>query len=160
MEDFQITTRLTEKEYIKIMFIGLYKKPVFILATLIGLVLFTQIILYYFFDIGFYSETPWFEIIAGAFLLLFPSVIVFISVKQLKSNPSFQDDINYTFGENEVVVQGLTFKGEYAWAHIIKQKEIGKFLVLYHSKRFGNFIDKTKLTPEQLQFIKSKVKTK
>ena len=54
-------------------------------------------------------------------------------------------------------VEGKTFKGEFLWTHIIKQKETGKFLILYHTKRMGNFVDKTKLTPEQLQFIKSKV---
>ncbi len=57
-------------------------------------------------------------------------------------------------------VQGLTFKGEFVWAHIIKQKEIANFLILYHSKKAGNFIDKTKLTLDQLQFIKTKVGSK
>jgi hypothetical protein len=46
------------------------------------------------------------------------------------------------------------------FSHIIKRKEINKFLILYHNKKFGNFIDKTKLTNEQLQFIKSKIKGK
>ena len=57
-----------------------------------------------------------------------------------------------------MTVQGLTFKGEFVWAHIIKQKEIGNFLILYHSKKMGNFINKTKLTSDQLQFIKTKVR--
>lgn len=140
------------------MFIGLYKKPVFIIATFIGLVISTQIVLYYFFAIGYYEETPWMELISAPFLLLFPSLIVFISVKQLKSNPSFLEDMHYTFGEAGIIIQGITFKGEFAWTHVVKLKEIGKFLVLYHSKRFGNFIDKTSLTAEQLLFIKSKVK--
>jgi hypothetical protein len=59
-----------------------------------------------------------------------------------------------------VKVQGLTFRGEFLWAHIIKQKEINKYLILYHSKKMGNFIDKTRLTADQLQFIKSKVRGK
>lgn len=139
------------------MFIGLYKKPVFILATFMGLVISTQIVLYYFFDIGFYEETPWMELISSPILLLSPSLIVFISVKQLKSNPSFLEDMHYTFGEDGIVVQGITFKGEFAWKHVIKHKEIGKFLVLYHTKRVGNFIDKTRLRPEQLEFIRLKV---
>jgi hypothetical protein len=54
-------------------------------------------------------------------------------------------------------VQGITFKGEFAWKHVIKHKEIGKSLVLYHTKRAGNFIDKTRLRPEQLEFIRLKV---
>jgi hypothetical protein len=56
-----------------------------------------------------------------------------------------------------VTVQGLTFKSEFLWAHIIKQKESGKFLILYQTKKTGNFIDKSKLTAAQLAFIKSKI---
>lgn len=58
--------------------------------------------------------------------------------------------MTYTFSENGVVIQGSTFKSEFLWEHIVKQKELDKFLILYHSKKFGNFIDKTKMTVDQL----------
>ncbi len=160
MDDFSITTRLTTDEYRKIMFVGLYKKPAFILATLLGLYFAMTILLDYLNVIDWYADTPTFEIICDAFLLLAPTLIVLISVRQFTSNPSFQNDITYTFSDNGVACQGLTFKSEFLWTHIIKQKDLGKFLILYHNKKFGNFIDKTKLTTEQLNFIKSKVRQK
>jgi hypothetical protein len=160
MEDFTIRTRLTTKEYTKVMFIVLYKKPVFIIATLLGLYLTTTVALDYLDIISYYSDTPLFDIICGAFLLLAPTLIVLIAARQFTSNPSFQNDITYTFGENGISIQGLTFKSDLLWTHIIKQKEVGKFLILYHNKRLGNFIDKTKLTAEQVRFIKSKIKQK
>ena len=157
MEDFLIPSRLTTKEYAKIMFVGLYKKPGFILATLLGLYFMVTLILDYFNIVSFYTDIPYFEIFCGLFLLSAPTLIVIISVRQFVSNPSFQNDIIYTFSENGMTVQGLMFKGEFVWTHIIKQKEIGNFLILYHSKKVGNFIDKSKLTLDQLQFIKTKV---
>jgi hypothetical protein len=157
MKDFTITSKLTTKEYAKVMWIGLYKKPAFILSALLGLYFIATIILNYFNVINYYSDTPYFEIFCGLFLLLAPTLIVIISVRQFLSNPSFQNDIKYTFGDNGMTVEGLTFKGEFLWTHIIRQKEINNFLILYHSKKMGNFIDKTKLTIDQLQFIKSKV---
>ena len=157
MDDFSITSRLTRKEYTKIMFAGIYKKPAFIIATLLGLYFIVTVIVDYFKVVSFYADTPYFEIICGLFLLLSPTLIVLISVRQFISNPSFQNDIKYTFSENGLTVQGLTFKGEFVWTHIIKQKEIGNFLILYHTKRAGNFIDKSKLTTDQLNFIKTKV---
>ena len=145
MDDFSITSRLTRKEYTKIMFAGIYKKPAFIIATLLGLYFIVTVIVDYFKVVSFYADTPYFEIICGLFLLLSPTLIVLISVRQFISNPSFQNDIKYTFSENGLTVQGLTFKGEFVWTHIIKQKEIGNFLILYHTKRAGNFIEKSKL---------------
>ena len=160
MDDFTITTRLKTKEYAKIMFLGLYKKPVFILVTFVGLYFLVTVVLDYLQVIDYYSDTPVFEICCGLFLLLVPTLIVILSVKQFLSNPSFQNDINYTFSNNGVAVNSLTFKSEFLWEHIIKQKELGKFLILYHSKKFGNYVDKTKLTTEQLIFIKSNVNKK
>ena len=157
MNTFSVTTRLTTKEYVSVMFAGLYRKPVFILATLIGLYFATTIILDYLGIVDWYDNTPTFEIACGAFLLSAPAMIVLIAVRQFTSNPSFQNDITYTFSESGVACQGLTFKSEFSWAHIIKQKELGKFLVLYHNKKFGNFINKTQLSTDQLNYIKAKV---
>ncbi len=157
MEDFSITTQLTARDYSKAMFVGFYKRPSILLMAVFGIYLVITVILNYFNIINFYSEIPYFEISGGLFLLLLPPVIVIIAVRQFLSNPSFQKEIKYTFTENGMLVQGLTFKGEFLWAHIIKQKEISNFLILYHSKKMGNFIDKRKLKSDQIKFIKSKV---
>jgi hypothetical protein len=99
MEDFTIKTRLTTKEYARVLYAGLYKKPAFILATLLGLYLVTTIFVDYFKFINYYQETPIYDVAIGAFLLLAPSLIVLISIRQFISNPSFQNDMTYTFGD-------------------------------------------------------------
>src|ERR1044072_881750 len=148
METFSITTRLTTAEYAKVFFKGLYKRPVFILSTVLGLYLIMSPFIY-----G-ESDTPLYETAVGCFLLLAPCLIALAAIKQFTSNPSFKNDVTYTFSESGVTVQGQTFKGEFVWAHINKQKEIGRFLILYHTKKAGTFIDKSKLTQEQVEFIK------
>jgi hypothetical protein len=160
MEDFSITTQTTTKEYATVMLIGLYKKPVFIIISVYGLYLLATVILDHFNVIAYYSEIPYLELFGGLFLLFAPVIITLMAVRQFTSNPNFQNSITYTFSDDKMTIKGHTFKGEFLWAHIIKQKEISKFLILYHSKRMGNFIDKTKLTAEQLQFIKAKVEQK
>ena len=157
MQDFTITTRMTTKEYASVMFFGLYKKPGFIIASIVGLFLFVTPILNYLKISDYYTYSTTIDFILGLLLLFSPALITLIAVRQFNSNPNLQHNIKYTFSENEMKVEGKTFKGEFLWTHIIKQKEIGKFLILYHTKRMGNFVDKTKLTPGQLQFIKSKV---
>lgn len=142
------------------MFIGLYKKPGFIIGTVVGLYLLITALLNYFKVIDFYAYSPFTDAILGLVLLSFPSLIVLLSVNQIKSNPNLLKDMTYTFTDTGMVVTGMTFKSEFSWEHIIKQKEIRQFLVLYHTKRFGNFIDKSKLNPDQLSFIKSKIRVK
>lgn len=158
--NFSITSCLNKQDYIRVMFIGLYKKPGFILGTILGIYFFATIVLDQLNIIAWYTETPWTEAALGLFMLFAPALIVLMSVNQLKSNPSLLSDVTYTFTDTRMGVKGLTFKSEYLWEHIIKQKETGKFLILYHTKKFGNFIDKEKLTGEQLDFIKAKIKAK
>jgi len=158
--NFSITSKLDTKAYIKVMYIGLYKKPYYIFATLFAFYLLATVILDKVGVIYFYDETPWLEFIAGFVLLLSPTIITLISVRQFKSNPSFGKEMQFTFNDEGITTDGLTFHTNVTWAHIIKQKEIGKFLVLYHTKKFGNFIEKEKLSAEQILFIKQKIKTK
>lgn len=147
---------MSTSTYGKIMLIGLYRKPVFILTTLFGIYYIIGLATGYFTPIGYDNEI-YFEFLMGLFILFAPLIITMISVKQFNSNPSFKNDMKYTFSEIGMSVEGITFKGEFTWKHIIKEKEISNFLILYHSAKMGNFIDKTKLNPEQLKFIKDKV---
>jgi hypothetical protein len=158
--NFSITSSLNKQEYIKVMFIGLYKKPGFIIGTIVGLYLLITALFNYFNVIDLYVYSPFTDGILGLFLLLAPSLIVLLSVNQIKSNPNLLNDMTYTFTDTGLVVKGTTFKSEFSWEHIIRKKEIRQFLILYHTKKFGNFIDKSKLTPEQLLLIKSKIRVK
>ena len=160
MEEFSITTRLSKKDYSKLMIIGLYKKPVFMITTISGLYLLATVIFDHAQLIHYYSEPPYFELISGLFILALPFLLATIAIKQFASNPSFRNDIKYTFADSGLSVEGITFKGEFLWTHFIKQKEINKFLILYQSNKKGIFIDKTKLTAGQLEFIRSKITQK
>ena len=135
MDDFTVVTRITKGDYSKFMYGELYKKPQFILATLVGLFLIASVILNYFEIINYYSEIPYFETIAALFILLGPTIIVLIASKGNLSNPSMKHDIIYTFKEDGILLQGTTFKSELSWSHIIKMKETKKYLLLYNSKK-------------------------
>ncbi|WP_333666573.1 YcxB family protein [Flavobacterium sp.] len=141
MEDFSITSRLTKNEYAKVVFLGLCRKPAFILIQLSAIYLLI------------YDESY----ILGTFFILSPVIITLIAVNQYKSSVSFRSDIKFTFGENGMRVEAPTYKSEFTWKHILKHKQISNFLILYHSNRMGNFIDTRKLNAEQLKFIKDKV---
>jgi hypothetical protein len=64
------------------MFAGLYKKPAFILSTLLGLYYATTVILNYFKVIDWYHETPIFEIACGIFLLLAATRRIYLQERQ------------------------------------------------------------------------------
>jgi hypothetical protein len=157
MTDFTITTLVTKSDYIKFIYGSIYKKPAFILATIVGLYLVGTVALHYLHIITYYSETPYTEIISGIFILLSPTIIALMAAKGHYTNPSLQHEITYTFGEDGINVKGLTFESVLKWTHVVKQKETKKYLLLFCSNKQGNFIDKSKLTLDQIKFIKSHI---
>ena len=144
MEDFIINSSLTKNEYARVVILGLYRKPAFILIQLFAIYLLI-------------CDNSY---ILGIFFILSPVIITLIAVNQYKFNVNFKSSIKYTFCENGMNVEAPTCKSEFTWTHIIKHKQISNFLILYHSNRMGNFIDITKLSAEQLKFIKDKVAEK
>ncbi|HEV2353237.1 MAG TPA: YcxB family protein [Puia sp.] len=158
MDSFSITTRTTVSDYVKILYTGFYRKPTFLIVSIFGLFCIWAGIFAGYDVVPFDTGLPGDGIYLGCLFVLFPSLMVLIGVRQFRSNPVFRHDMTFSFGETGFKVQGLTFAAEFQWAYIIKQREIGHYLILYHSKRMGSFIDKRALTTEQLQFIKSKVK--
>jgi phosphotransferase system glucose/maltose/N-acetylglucosamine-specific IIC component len=161
MQDFTITTKLRKSQLARIILFRLYKSPGIIIITFFGLFLSVTSILNYL-KIADYHTYPFdynpvTDFILGLLFLLFPVFTTLATLKKFSSDPAFQQDITYTFNKDELRVETTTFKAEYLWSHIKKQKETEKYLILYGSKRRKTFIDKTKLTAEQLQFIKSKV---
>ena len=157
MEPFTITVKLTTKEYSKVLYRVLYKKPSYILFTVVGLFMLLMATLEVTGVIE--SKDPSiFGFGVGLGLLSFPSILIWMSVKQLMANPSVASGIEFTFSEEGFKSRGETFNAEFTWSHILKQKEFGDFIVLYHNKTSGNFIRKSELSLAQLDFIKSKVR--
>ena len=160
MENFTITTQMTAKEYAKATLIGAYKRPAFVFVSFFGLYLLTTVILDHLKIIDYYRDSLPIEFFIGLLFLFFPGIIALSAVRHFNSNPAFRGVIKHSFSDTSVAVEGEMHKSEYAWSCIVKQKEMGKFLVLFQSAKHGLFIDKTKMTEEQLEFIKAKVAKK
>lgn len=160
MEPFSITTRLSVKDHAKVMLIGLYKKPSFIVIALFGFYFDALLLLDY---LGYiiYETTNWYlDLFYGIFFPLFPLLITIMVVIQGNSNETLRSAMKYTFDENGMTAEGANCKSEYLWPYFIKKREINHFILLYHTQKFGSYIDKRMLTPEQLEFIKSRIKKK
>jgi len=155
MNAFTITMLITKKEYTSFMFGYIYRKPMSIFITILGILL-----------LGFVAFTydnnasPGTSLMLCIFLLLLPVLLVYSSVRTYYSNPALLHEVKYTFDEHSIEAKGITFESKVLWAQFIKTEETKKYLLLFHSKKSAVFLDKNKLTQEQLHFIKSKIVVK
>jgi len=136
-----------------------YKRPVTIISTIIGVFAILFSILDLLHVVNCYDNPPYLQLFCGTFLILLPLFATYAVIKRFRSNPLFSGHLSYTFGESGYKLEGETFKSEFSWTNVIYLSETGKFLILHHSKISGHFVDKTKLTPEQMFFLRSKVRS-
>lgn len=154
---FSLTSRITKKDFIWCSFLETYRRPPFIMIGIFGLAMFVSGLLEVAGLISFHRSSVYSALFGGLFVVLIPLLLAWLTSVQLKSNPAMLKDMKYTFREDGYSVAGDTFSTDISWRHIIRQRESGKYIILYHNSNLGNFIDKTKMTAEQLAFVKGKV---
>lgn len=157
MEAFTVLTKLTPGQYGRLFARRLYRRPATILITIIGLFILFTSLLDVFHVIYLYDDPSVYYLAGGVFFLLFPLLIVLAAIRQFRQSPGLLDETYHTFDEEGMKVKARAFKGEFSWILLQKYRESGHFLVLYHTKTATSIIDKTQITPAQLDYIKSKV---
>ena len=154
MNSFTVTTLITKKDYIAYLITSIYKRPLTIIMFFVGLYMLLMVARPSLFG---YPTSPVSNLVFGLFLVLNPFIITFILSAKFNAIPSMRHEIVYTFSEDLIVIKASTFDATMQWSHFIKLRETKRFLLLQSSKRTASLIDKTKITQEQIQFIKSKI---
>jgi len=158
MEPFTTTTLLTKKEYTRYLYRVIYKKPYYIIVTILGVILICCGIYMYLILAVLGDVLP--VLAAGLFFILVPTINILIAIRNTFSNAALRHPITFIFSNDSIIVKGTTAEATYTWQHIVKVQEDVFYLVLYISKKAANFIKKDGLTREQISFIKSKITSK
>lgn len=152
-----VETKLIKKEYLKLMLLMVYRRPMIIFLNIIGLVMITGTLLYAIGDYSMYSESPIVPGIMGFFFVLFiPISVLFRAHKSFSSNGRVQEKITYDFTDEKTIIIGETFSSEMSWEKTYKVKELKNWILIYQNKQMFNLIPKTAFG-DQLSEFKSLV---
>jgi hypothetical protein len=159
----KFSKRITLKEYINLIYILSYRKGWMIFITIIGLLMLLVTIIYL---IGTASMlfgkdfNPWSDIfLAFLFLVAIPISIYFSARSNYLSTKRLQEPIEYELSNESIRMTGESFNSELNWEQAYKIEELKNWFLIYQSKRTANFIDKKKLSAEQIQQLRSFFKT-
>lgn len=153
MQPIEIKTKIEFKPYIKLQYWLFYRKPAILIFSFIalsilifGLISFVN------------SETEnlfTFSISFGFFGLVYlPFIVWRTSRKAYKTNKNLQERMTYIFDQDEMHVNGESFKSTVSLKSIYQLKESREWLLLYQSKNSFNIIPKSSMTEEQINKIK------
>jgi len=144
--------RLGIKDYISYNFYSLYKKPIIIFATILGICLWFVVLLYYLdaFNFGL-NEFPNSQLLMAIFFtILFPVFVYFNAVYRYKSNPRYQKLLVHEFDTEWIKIKGESFESKLTWESIYIVKETKNWFLIFTSKYVANIIPLSQLNPDQI----------
>lgn len=128
------------------------------------IIIFSFIILL-FFGLNFYNaELDTKEILkyAAIWFLLIVMFMVVRSYFRLKNafytNKKIQEEIIYTFTDEQVYIKGETFDDEFSWCAVYRVRENKDWFLIYQSKTTMNMVPKKYFTPNQISELRSMIK--
>lgn len=121
-----------------------YNSPAGILGSAFGAVLILFAIM----------TQQWIFIILGAVMLLYLPWTLFIkSRRQILSNPSFQEPLEYTLDEEGLTVSQGEAQEKMAWEDMYKAVSTGRSIILYTSRVNATLFPKRQLGDQKMAVI-------
>ncbi len=156
----RIETKLKFNDYVKLMYVLTYRKPIMIFITIIG---FTMIIGTLGFFLGFqemYDSPPYVPGALGfTFVVLVPFSIYRGAKKNFSTNGRLTEKIIYDFNETGFIVTGESFTSKLDWTKTYKVTELTNWIIIYQSRQVANVIPKIDFA-NKLNEFKTIVKSK
>lgn len=142
---------MTEKDYINVNFVLLYRRVFVKIFTgiMIFCVLFT-LLAAAFFSIGSYSSL----IGPGVILFVFPLLTYFSAKQNYASNQRMTETIEYQFGEDNLVVKGESFNAQLSWDKIYKVTQTKNWVLIWQNRQVANVIPKKDIWEGQIEELK------
>ena len=131
----EFTVHLSLKEYQKANYTILYKRPLAIIVTSLGVLFMCLAIAGFLFSFWLSSQDPLVNFILGfCWCTYLPLSVYFRSKKVFASNKLMQEEVKWTVDEDSIKLQGQTYKSEFNWPGINRIQLLKDFMIIYMSK--------------------------
>jgi hypothetical protein len=150
----KISVKLTQREYIKLMFFVTYKKPVILIMNLIGILSIT----YFTVDLvnggnGLINIFFWLIMLIGL-----PLSVYLQAVKNYKSSPIIKEVIQYEILSEKIKITSNSFNSEFQWGKIYKVEESKDWFLIYHNNLTANILPKYTFANTDIEAFKTILK--
>lgn len=156
MDLIQITTRISEKEWIQYNFHFFFKRltiRILLMVLMVCIVLFTFGIVYNRSFSGMSVFIVIFSVIVYWSLLM--SILYYRAIKTYKNNQHKISEIHYSFRHDGFSYHNKLISADIKWDAIYKTEETKRWILIYHNERAANVIVKDQLSQESIAALKS-----
>lgn len=135
-----IKTKLSEKDFIRINFILLYRR-VFILIITIAAIL--SILLSITVAITNSSRFNISQLIGPLIIaLILPVMVYFMAIRNYKSSKRIGETIEYEFTNTDFLIRGESFSSQLSWDKVYKVTKLKHWVLIWQNRQAANIISR------------------
>lgn len=158
MGSFKVSTQLSQTEYCKLFLRLSYRQRLYQIITMMGILLLILSIVRFFVESIISEKVQLFLFAFSIYgLVLFPILIWVRARKIYRSNLGLQGPIEYNFTDQGLTLDASGNRSTFAWSDFGKTVKTSAFLLLFGYNRAAYFLKLKDLTPDEIDFIQSKV---
>jgi YcxB-like protein len=159
-----IATKLTEKEYQKLVLILAYRNRAIRFLAGLGLFLFAGMMFPLFGYLPFLpykntsNDTPYLPLLFAAYLVFgLPASVYFGAKKSYKTNLRIHEPITYELTDERLMITGQSFNGERDWSKTHMITELKGFFLIYETPKMMNIIPKSGMSPAECDELRNMI---
>lgn len=134
----EITTKLTQEDFIKLNFHLLYRKWAVKTISILGVFFIIVSVLTI-----FSGNSSWFLLVFGLFITVGLRLQVYFAAKRnFKSNGRISESITYKFDKENIQIKGESFDLQMSWDKVYSVTENKDFVLIWQSRQIANAINK------------------
>jgi YcxB-like protein len=153
-----LKTKITFKEYCKLLFGLTYKKPIMKVLIGVGVAMFIWILDYYLHLIPVPKPEIYQYITLSLISVVQPLVIFWTIKRNYNSSNHLGEPLEINVTEKEINVRGESFYLEIAWNKIFKIEEVNRWFLIYQNNLSAILVSKKDITTEDMEKFKTILK--
>lgn len=147
-----IKTTLTQKDFVNLNFLLLYRKTLVKIATGIFLLfLFISLI-----SAAMGNHVKLTEYTGPILMIVVLPLVTYLSArKNYKSNERIKETITYDFQPEDLVINGESFNSRLSWGKVYKVTQTKNWLLIWQNKQMANGIPRRDVWDGELESLKN-----
>lgn len=135
-----IKTKLSEKDFVRINFILLYRKIFILIITIAAVLSILLSVTVAFTDPSRFSLS---QVLGPVIIILImPVMVYFIAKKNYKGSKRIGETIEYEFTNNDFLIRGESFSSQLSWDKVYKVTKLKHWVLIWQNNRAANIISR------------------
>lgn len=145
-----IETKISLKEYVRLLLTVTYRRPLLILLLLFALLVLSWIVIYRQHLVDDVPEPGFYQYTTLVLILIIQPLVVFYTiVTNYQSSGHLKEKLKIQFTAEEIMITGETFYTELTWTKLYKITEMSKWFMIYQNNLSAIIIPKRSLQGNQ-----------